>query len=103
MLLSPVTKACTITAEATHISPVRRWNRPMPPCTSGVLRRRAPASEAATAPLATTKDARIRNVPNADTLFPLARLRDTDGRGRLIAGRTLGHHPALLDLEPIGA
>jgi hypothetical protein len=56
-----------MTADATSIIPVQKWKSPIPPRTSDVWRRRAPAIEAANAPLAPTNVARRRNVPRDDT------------------------------------
>src|SRR5688572_33041283 len=107
MRKSPVTKACTMTAEATSISAVTAWNSPMPPSTSDRCPRRAPAIEAANAPLASTKVVNRRKVPRlgmgdlGERLEPLVA-----GHGRFrrfVLRRTLGHHAVRLDLKALRA
>ncbi len=64
MVKSPTTNAWTMTAEASSISAVTTWKRAVPPSTSVCRPRRAPAIDAANAPLARTKAARIANEPS---------------------------------------
>ena len=61
-----MTNAWTRIADATRSIAVTVWNRPVPPAMSDGRCRRAPAIDAANAPLARTNAARIRNVPSED-------------------------------------
>src|SRR5678816_4810632 len=57
-------------ADATTSTAVTAWNNPTPPATSDVRCRRAPAIDAANAPLASTNDASKRKVPKEATYLP---------------------------------
>src|SRR4051812_24172303 len=97
-----MTNACTMIAEATSISAVTTWNRPMPPSIRGVRLRREPAIDAANAPLAVTNAARIRNVPSTD-IRKFRNLAAGAGgrRTRRVFRGALRHH--VIGVEPVTA
>src|SRR5689334_8102740 len=94
-----MTNAWTMAAEATSMSAVTMWKRPMPPSTSARDPRRAPAIDAANAPLAMTNAASRTNVPRLAML--LSGLPGGARRGVLRGALRL--HAIVTDDEAVGA